>query len=1011
MLVDPTQLLDDCERAWREAGEPSAVGGTQDAVRRTTLVLEALVAYRLLADHCDLPADTVFTRWPACTIHAVALGAQSETPDIAQLVSQARTHVLAQRPEFGRSRVATDAAATAGEWVWAAREAARILGWTWSPPTTATDWGIAPPGEAAPGAAPTPPELRLGPGGGSVLLTLPGGPEGSVWQLAAEAESFTARPPHWVLPGPLRRVEATDPTGTIHVSSVVDPDTVLLAFAADGQRIPLEEPLPAAETYLLHVGALETEGAPVGAVELPTPYGWSGWTLSKASLAGVTRLRACEGAPGRWLDVAAGRSLGWEGGTTLPYLTDTGGAPVWNRPPALRLARRPGEPDTRHWRIEVRRPGHEDPLARLTGSPGALVDPWQDVPGPLLGPYEVLVYRPDQRRGRRRLTAFLAEGITAQPSAEWRLLAPHGGLVPARLDLRTSAAVTVSQSAVSFAPYEIAKALVVRHGARMFDVQALIPHSEVRLELDGHPLTWSIRPLDIDAADLARDSALTVRLPEQAVAVTPELALVVEGATLHTLRPERRTRTRKGDLRYALAALADTVRDCVKAEMRLLVAGQSILVGTVRTQPIAEDVVADGTGLMVRHLRHPGELTAHVHAVFAPWEHPLTVAVDPSGRIPLPAAWRSAGPLVVSLRAGTPTPGAAPGWPSLRERDTLVLRRVPWMSTGIDTAAARTTAYLAGRGTLPRGTEAIPYQWIVAAHGRDLQACGAKETAPRECLKALGDAGGDALMGAADSFLRSGELAAALVGSGLAALRIREVADPAGVRPVWRRAPLCALLLTAPLLPYLSGDPAYDTSELYPQEEELLSEVGQFLGDGGTSLLGGREDPSGTVGRFDAHARALDQLPEIQQKAMWRTARVVPRGLLDADTRAEAAWQAFGNRRTLQYYAVREECDDWLEAIALFLKDGHSVLAQAFHNRRPGVLRGLDEAWMRVPQLSLGCALIARLAAAGDVRAAKLEQQLRPLWTSVASHAPDLTAVDLALAECLVTAETVHRTG
>jgi hypothetical protein len=1010
MLVDPTQLLDDCERAWREAGEPSAVGGTQTAVMRTTLVLEALVAYRLLADHSGLPADTVFTRWPACTVHAVALGAPSGGRDIAQLVSQARAHVLTQRMEFGRSRAVTDAAATAGEWVRAAQEAARSLGWTWSPPTTAADWGIAPPGEAAPRAAPTPAELRLGPGGGSVLLTLPGGPEGSAWQLAADAQSFTARPPHWVLPGPLRRVEATDPTGTTHVSTVV-PDTVLLAFTADGHQIPLDEPLPAAETYLLHVGTLETEGAPAGAVELPTPYGWSGWTLSKMPLAGVTRLRASEGAPGRWLDVAVGRSLGWEGGTTLPYLTNADGAPVWNRPPALRLARRLGEPNTRHWHIEVRRLGHEEPLARLTGTPGALLDPWQNVPGPLLGPYELLVYRPDRRRGRRRLTALLAEGVEAQPSAEWRLLAPHGGLVPARLNLRTSAAVTLSQSAVSFASYEIAKGLVLRHGARTFDVEAFIPHSEVRLELDGHPLAWSVRPLDIDAADLARECALTVRLPEQAVAVTPELALVVEGATLHTLRPERRTRTRKGDLRYALAALADTVRDCVKAEIRLLVAGQSILVGTVRTQPIAEDVVADGTGLLVRHLRHPGELTAQVHAVFAPWEHPLTVAVGSSGSIPLPAAWRSAGPLVVSLRAGTSTPGAAPGWPNLRDRDTLVLRRSPWTSTGIDTVAARTTAYLAGRGTLPRGTDAIPYQWIVAARGRDLQACGAKETAPGECLTALGDAGGDALMGAADSFLRSGELAAALVGSGLAALRIREVADPAAVRPVWRRAPLCALLLTAPLLPYLSGDSAYDTSELYPQEEELLEEVGQFLGDGGTSLLRGDEDPSGTVGRFDAHARALDQLPEVQQRAMWRTAQVVPRGLLDADTRAEAAWRAFGDRRTLQYYAVREECGDWLDAIAFFLNDGHRALAQAFHHRGPGALHSLDEAWMRVPQMSLGCALIARLAAAGDVRAAKLEQQLRPLWTSVASHAPDLTAVDLALAECLVTAEAVHRTG
>jgi hypothetical protein len=66
---------------------------------------------------------------------------------------------------------------------------------------------------------------------------------------------------------------------------------------------------------------------------------------------------------------------------------------------------------------------------------------------------------------------------------------------------------------------------------------------------------------------------------------------------------------------------------------------------------------------------------------------------------------------------------------------------------------------------------------------------------------------------------------------------------------------------------------------------------------------------------------------------------------------------------------------------------------------------------MRFPHLSLGCALIARLAAAGDARAAGLERGLRHLWAPVASHAPDLTAVDIALAECLVNAEAVHSTG
>ncbi|MEV5801774.1 hypothetical protein [Streptomyces collinus] len=1011
MLVNPAQLLDDCERAWHEAGEPSAVEEVESVVRRTMLVLEALVAYVLLAERSGLPWDAVFTRWPACTVHAVALGVRREAPGLARLLSEARASVVEARPELGRRRAASRAATADEVWITAAQAAASSLGWSLRPPATAAPPDL-PPAAPAARAGATPPELRLGPGAGSVLLVLPDSPGPAGWQLAADGESITVSPPHWVLPGPVRRVEATDPAGTTHVSTVVDPDTVLLAFAADGHRIPLDEPLPATEVHLLHVGALETEGAQAAVVELPTPYGWSGWTLSKVSLAGVTRLRASGAALGNWLEVAVGRSFGWEGGATLPWLTAENGAPVWHRPPALRLRRKPGEPEARQWQVEVRRPGHEELLACLTGAPGALLDPWQDVPGPLLGPYEILVHRPDRRRGWRRLTAFLAEGVEAIPSAEWRLLAPQGGLVPARLNLRTSRPVAASSNAVAFAPYEIAKELVLRDGTSEFRVEVFVPHSEVRLELDGRPLSWSVRPLDIDAADLVRDSALTVRLPEQAVAVTPKLALVVEDTTLLTLTPERRTRTRKGDLRYSLAALTDTVRECDQAELRLLIAGQSVHVGTVRTQPIADDVVPDGTGLLLRGLRHSDELTARIYRVLAPWQQPLSVSVDDSGRIPLPAAWRSAGPLVVSLRAGTCTVGAAPSWPCLRDRDTLVLRRSPWTSVVVDaTTEARTTEYLGGRGTLPRGDDAIPYQWIVAARGRDLQACGAKETAPAECRQALGEDGPDALLGAAESSLRSGELAAVLVGSGLAALRIREVVDPAAVRPVWRRAPLCALLLTAPLLPYLSDDPAYEIDELYPEEKELLDEMGQFLGEAGTVILAGHGDPHRTVGRFDAHVRILDGLPEIQQQAMWRTAGVVPRGLLDTDTRAAAAWQAFRDRRTLQYYAVREDCEEWLEAVENFLDDGHDLLARAFRDRGSGSLRGPSEAWMRVPQFSLGCALIARLAAVGDQRAVRLERGLRPLWTSVAAHAPDLTAVDLALAECLVTTETVRAAG
>ncbi|PKA37642.1 hypothetical protein, partial [Streptomyces sp. SM8] len=411
MLVDPTQLLDDCERAWREAGEPSVGAVEPVAAVRTALVLEALVAYRLLADHSDLPRDTVFARWPACAVHSVAL---ADGPELPRLVAEAYARVLAARPDLGSHGAAPE---SADEWSRAAHEAARSLGWTWRAPTVRDD-RVAPVSSVVP-----PPELRLGPGAGTVLLTLPGEPDAGDWQLSADGEVFAALPPYWVLPGPVRRVEATDPRGTTHVSAIVDPDDALLAFGVDGHRIPPDEPLPAAEICLLHAGTLQTEGADPGIVELPTPYGWNGWTLSRVSLTGVTRVRAAAAVPGNWLDVAAGRPLGWEGGATLPWIEGDDGAPVWHRPPALRLPRRAGEPDARLWQAEVRRRGHEEPLARQTGAPGELLDPWKDVPRPLLGPYEILVHRVGSRR-RRRLAAFLAEGITAEPTAEWRLLGP-----------------------------------------------------------------------------------------------------------------------------------------------------------------------------------------------------------------------------------------------------------------------------------------------------------------------------------------------------------------------------------------------------------------------------------------------------------------------------------------------------------------------------------------------------------------------------------------------------------
>ncbi|MFJ3987679.1 hypothetical protein ACIPWY_03270 [Streptomyces sp. NPDC090032] len=1003
MPIDPVALLDDCERVWCTI-ERTAVLTRERG--RSALVVEALTAYATLAEAAGLDQGVVADRWPACTVHAAAMIAASADGPIRQLIERVPKQLAEAHPQLALEQAETSVDALRARWASAAAQAERHLGAARTSATpetaphstqTAQDHG--------PSRASGDLDIRLGPGGTGVVIALSEPAGGGPWELTADGRTCAATPPYWMLPGPVRRVTATAAGESEHVVPVVDPRTALLAFDADGLLLPAHEALPPTHVTLLHVGPLQVDGGRDAGVELPVPYGWGGWTMTRLSLDGTHRIRATDGAEGHWWDVAAGTSLAWEGGRILDCLRTSDGAAVWSEPPALRLPRRRGETAAEPWRITVQRPGGP-PLAQLTGARGSLVEPWRDMPRPLVGAYEIRLDGPG--RARRAIAAFLAEGVIAEPSVQWRQFTPSGGLASARARVDGEPLLGFRGS-ISLGPYDTAKTLELRDtSGRTHGVHLVVPHSELRLETDGSPGPWTVGPLVVEAAELGRRCVLTVRLPDRAVSVEPVVALVVDGVRLHTLRPQRRASTRKGDLRYVLSELADTARDWTEARLHLVVAGQDLPVATLRTQPIAREVVSEGHQLVLRGGRAAG-VGAHLYRVLAPWQPAVDAQADDMGRIALPQALRDAGPLIVRLRARA-EPDVPPPWPDLRRRDTLVARRLPVAVHGGQDAGSAISAYLAGYGELrPWSRQFAPLVWIVAARGRDLQDCGARTSAPADCRALLAEAGTEALYAAADAGLSTKAIAPVLVATGLAGLRVRDVARPDDVRHVWRHAPLCALLLTAPLLPYLAGGDAYELAELYPQEVHLLDEVGEFAGDGLRTLLASGADPHRGVGRFDARTRALAELPAPQQRALWASVGAVPTALLDESTRVAAAWEAFRARREFSHVALREEGGDWTDALERFLAETAAPLADAVRDRAPGPLRGLDEAWMRVPQLSLGFALVARLAAAGDGRAARLEHSARPVWSALAVRAPELTAVDLVLAEGLVTS--VRLTG
>ena len=54
--------------------------------------------------------------------------------------------------------------------------------------------------------------------------------------------------------------------------------------------------------------------------------------------------------------------------------------------------------------------------------------------------------------------------------------------------------------------------------------------------------------------------------------------------------------------------------------------------------------------------------------------------------------------------------------------------------------------------------------------------------------------------------------------------------------------------------------------------------------------------------------------------------------------------------------------------------------------------------------MSLSLALVARIAARGDEACRSFERGWRARWTDLARQAPDLTSIDLVLAEAIVAA-------
>ncbi|WP_241480260.1 hypothetical protein [Nocardiopsis halotolerans] len=152
-------------------------------------------------------------------------------------------------------------------------------------------------------------------------------------------------------------------------------------------------------------------------------------------------------------------------------------------------------------------------------------------------------------------------------------------------------------------------------------------------------------------------------------------------------------------------------------------------------------------------------------------------------------------------------------------------------------------------------------------------------------------------------------------------------------------------------------------------------------------------------------------MPEEQITAIWREARVVPRALLDEDSRTQAALGLFRARDQAGLHRVRRTAADVSQSVLSSARKLDPVYRRPVTELlEPRYTVGASR-WRNLPAASLAMALTARLAARSVPAFVSLAQAQRALWGDLARHAPDLVRIDIVLAElALAGAERAHLT-
>lgn len=829
------------------------------------------------------------------------------------------------------------------------------------------------------------PRLVVDPFGQGLLLRLPpvgDAPDGqAVWVVVLDEDTQRVATeslwPGSTEPAPQTDVAITKPVRSASVAlagrehlqlsiKVVDGKDPLMVFGEDGELISPGLPLPAGKVWLLFPGDPESLSA-TGAIpivsESPLPPRWSGFCLVHVDVSNATSVSIA----GSTRSVRKFDAAHIEIPPSIHGVRTTSGLPVVANLPQIQVPKSLKNAD---WDVTLH---DSDGLViarhRVAGSD----DPnkvWEEVPRPLVGSFTVRVRGPWGRGASSTFTVI--EGLVSSFSPGWRRFVP-GGLQSCVAQLQASQGVELSRTGIDFDERKREHVIRAGAGSQYRSLVVMPPHMTVAYQAADVTINPSVRPLSLIREDVQdRPGELILDI---GAAAAPTLHAIANKRVVQTVASRS---GRAGIYRFNLAEVADTLRDCAQVTLALSDDGE-LAIATLRPRTLFTGIELEGDTLVLEDCVAVDGLNTYLFATRAPWREPACVPVI-DGRVELPAWLTSAGPIRVMARIEDPwVPLPIPGWPQAGM--SRLVEADGWVADG-DAEETAISMFLAGDASESVDVIDFVRLWTVRALLPAL-GLGARMADIAEAIdtEIYGNPAA-ALAALTGSEAPSEAIPSLMVRSGLAWANLAD-AHENSVPPWTKRGALPAALMSA-------ADSVWS-------DEEIDAAIG-VCGDAVDGLLDG-EDPYANAGRLDESADLLDQNPALREQFI-HAARIVPQGLLSAESRVLAAMDLVSERRDPRLeWLMRHARSVLREGERLIRIVGDPATQKAFDARCHPTR---TEGWRAIPAISMAFALAARHASRGHAEAGTwIVREQRP-WESLAEVAPQMVTIDLIIAELIV---------